>query len=538
MPLANLLAGRELLNRYLVEGVLGEGGMGIVCRATDTRLQRPVAIKVLSTISSNADVRLRARRRFQREAVTAAGLRHPNVVRIYDYGTDPELDLDILVMELLEGHDLSELLSSNGPFAPSIAVDLIDQAARGLGAGHKQGLIHRDVKPSNLFVSIEGRRHHLQVLDFGIVEIADRAETITHLTIAGSDPHTPKYAAPEQLTSAGQATPATDVYSLGLTAFEMLTGEPALPGLPSLRDREDLPELLYQRMKGCGVPEGLRGIVKRAVGYEPCLRYADGDRLADALADLHMSRDEGAYTSEAKQSIGGGSGLESGKLSWKGSVPSPEGKLQRSFTFASLSAVFGGIAALTVLLIVVDTDVDDHLPFPTNFVAGVGVAAPWMEAAADIDSLYQAGRKAYEERRIAEAILPLRRAADLGHVEAQVLAAHIVNREPGVSRDHQAALRWNRAAHRNGSVLAGYNLGFMYDNGWGAPEDDRRAVALYREAAEAGLPRAQFSLGRMYQFGLGVPEDRNEAIRWMRIALANGEERATQILVELESGEP
>src|SRR3954471_20731445 len=224
--IAGLLTGRTLAGRYLIEAVIGRGGMGAVYRATDERLSRPVAVKVVGAVAADPAEHDRLRARFHREARAAAGLRHPNVVQVHDFGTDPELDLDFLVMELLSGEDLSaRLMRGLAPHLPS-AVSILRQAARGLGAGHRAGLVHRDVKPGNLFIEggEGGDALHVRVLDFGIAQLGAEDGTVTQLTVYGRSPFSPAYASPEQLRGDEHIGFASDVFSLAAVGYHLVTG--------------------------------------------------------------------------------------------------------------------------------------------------------------------------------------------------------------------------------------------------------------------------------------------------------------------------
>ena len=162
--LESLLKGRELAGRYRIEEVIGRGGMGAVYRAIDQRLGRPVAVKVITASAGNdPDVRERLRARFRHEAASAAGLpHHPNVVPVYDYGTDDELGLDYIVMELLRGEDLATRLQRGGVPPMAEALRILQHAARGVAVGHRAGLIHRDVKPGNVFLVQHGDDEEMQ----------------------------------------------------------------------------------------------------------------------------------------------------------------------------------------------------------------------------------------------------------------------------------------------------------------------------------------------------------------------------------------
>ncbi|HST57658.1 MAG TPA: protein kinase, partial [Longimicrobium sp.] len=137
--IAGLLTGRTLCGRYRIEAVIGRGGMGAVYRASDERLGRAVAVKVIGIVAHDEDDHARLQGRFLREAKAAAALHHPNVVSVYDFGTDTDVGLDFLVMELLHGEDLAVRLARTGPPPASVALSILRQAARGLAAGHRVG---------------------------------------------------------------------------------------------------------------------------------------------------------------------------------------------------------------------------------------------------------------------------------------------------------------------------------------------------------------------------------------------------------------
>lgn len=282
-----LLAGRTLTDRYLIQEVIGRGGMGAVYRARDERLGREVALKVISAPTSDPDVHRRLRARFQREARAAAGLHHPNVVQVYDSGTDPALGLDFFVMELLRGEDLASRLSRKGPPAVPTALSILCQAARGLAAGHRAGLIHRDVKPGNLFLEPGDRLGELQVkvLDFGIAELtAGDEETMTHLTQIGHSPFSPAFASPEQLRGETGLSPASDVFSLGAVGFQLLTGKRAFQASDWRQAQVELSALLVAELpRVAGLPGGARSAIVRALAAEPSQRFPNAGAFADSI---------------------------------------------------------------------------------------------------------------------------------------------------------------------------------------------------------------------------------------------------------------
>jgi serine/threonine-protein kinase len=271
--------------RYRRDSLIAVGGMGEVWSATDTLLEREVALKVLKREHADDPV---FRARFAAEARHAASLSHPHVAAVLDYGEladDAEgSPVPYLVMELVHGQPLSALLADGKPLAPDVAADLIAQAAEGIEAAHALGIVHRDVKPGNLLVTPEGQ---VKVTDFGIARAADAVP----LTVTGHLVGTPHYLSPEQAEGKG-SSPASDVYSLGIVLFECLAGHKPFAGESAvatalMQVREPLPPLPDS------VPQHLQDITRRATAKDPAERFASAADLADALrgelADVRTS---------------------------------------------------------------------------------------------------------------------------------------------------------------------------------------------------------------------------------------------------------
>src|ERR1700741_3088339 len=282
-----LLRGRVLVDRYRIEEVIGRGGMGAVYRATDERLGRHVAVKVITAASAgDPALRERVRARFRHEAGAAARLpHHPNVVPVYDYGTDPELGLDFIVMELLRGQDLASLLMREGPPPLGQALRILREAARGVAVGHRTGVIHRDVKPGNVFlVEEEDGEPQVRVLDFGIAKVMADEDTQTALTQDGRAPLSPAYASPEQLAGEARLTPASDVFSLGAVGYQLLTGEK--PFSEADRNRMavglDVPVPSVRARNPAASPE-VEEVIRRALAHDPAQRYPHAAAFAEAV---------------------------------------------------------------------------------------------------------------------------------------------------------------------------------------------------------------------------------------------------------------
>jgi hypothetical protein len=284
-----LLAGRTLADRYRIEEVIGRGGMGAVYKSTDERLGRAVAVKVITaSAGSDEGARERMRARFRHEAASAARLpHHPNVVPVYDYGTDPTLGMDFIVMELLRGEDLASRLARTGPPPLGVSLRILREASRGVAVGHRAGLIHRDVKPGNVFLAQgdDARELQVRVLDFGIAKaVTEEEDTSSGLTQDGRAPLSPAYASPEQLRGEARLTPASDVFSLGALAFQLLAGQ--RPFSDADRNRMSvgmevpIPSI---RARNPAVPGEVEGLVQRALAHEPAARFENAGAFADAL---------------------------------------------------------------------------------------------------------------------------------------------------------------------------------------------------------------------------------------------------------------
>jgi serine/threonine protein kinase/Tfp pilus assembly protein PilF len=235
------------IGRYRVEGLVGAGGMGVLYRARDARLERPVAIKLLPQDLTRDP---RARQRFLREARAASSLDHPNVCTIYEADETEEGDLYI-AMAFYEGESLRARLA-RAPLDVAAALEVLAQAARGLAAAHARGLVHRDVKPENLLVTSDGT---LKILDFGIAKTPDPG-----VTLPDQRPGTGAYMAPEQ--ARGDAVDGkADVWSLGIVLHEMLTGERPDVGMPF--------GFPMTTMLGKGVPGSVQELVARMLSADP-----------------------------------------------------------------------------------------------------------------------------------------------------------------------------------------------------------------------------------------------------------------------------
>jgi serine/threonine-protein kinase len=253
--------------RYQLEEPLGHGGMASVYRARDTSLGREVALKVLAeNLTGDEDLR----KRFLREARLAARLSHPNVVSVYDVGEEED-GRPYIVMELVDGETLAE----RGRVPPDEARALTLQAARGLAHAHEAGLIHRDIKPGNLLVRVDGT---IKIADFGIA----RAAETTALTQAGTVLGTAAYLAPEQALGE-EVTPAADVYSLGAVLYELLTGRPPFEfdSLADLAEKQRAMAITPVRELAPEAPRDLEDLVMRCLARNPAYRPSAAELVGE-----------------------------------------------------------------------------------------------------------------------------------------------------------------------------------------------------------------------------------------------------------------
>ncbi len=266
------LGGRLLEGRYLVQTPIAAGGMSTVYRGVDTRLDRPVAIKVMDSRYAG-DQRFLAR--FRLEAQAAARLSNPAVVAVYDQGLDGRYPY--LVMELVEGGTLRELLDERGPMPPHAMVAVLGPVLHGLAAVHGAGLVHRDIKPENVLISDDGA---VKLADFGLVRAVAQAGVTSASVILG----TAAYLSPEQVGT-GATDPRSDIYSVGILIYELFTGTTPFIGDTALA-------VAYSRMDHDvpppseaidGVPPQFDELVRRATAHDPAARFADARVMATAV---------------------------------------------------------------------------------------------------------------------------------------------------------------------------------------------------------------------------------------------------------------
>ena len=265
-----------LLNgRYRLVAQQGSGGMAVIYKAIDQELGRTVAVKILRpSLTSDPEFL----RRFKNEARNVANLAHPNIVTVYDVGSDGPTHY--MVMEFIDGSDLKKRIRRDGALPVDEAVDLSIQIADGIGYAHRAGLVHADVKPQNVLLTSS---QQVKVTDFGIAQALSDHTTAERQQVVWGSPH---YFAPEQARG-DKPTPASDVYSIGIVMFELLTGQLPYTGsnqqeLAMAHIRNEIPHVSEIAPH---IPQELDRIVYKLMSKEPSSRYRMADQLRQILAN-------------------------------------------------------------------------------------------------------------------------------------------------------------------------------------------------------------------------------------------------------------
>jgi serine/threonine protein kinase len=277
-PDPSVVAPGQAIGRHTVLARLGGGGMGEVFRAEHELLKRECAIKL---IRPGVDADPAAVARFELEVRATARLSHWNTVEVYDYGRTDEGTF-YYVMELLAGLTLADLVKHYGPLPPSRAVYLLTQLCDALREAHAKGLVHRDVKPANVFAARRGGVYDVaKLLDFGLVQQSVREPTADRSTISGS----PAYMAPEQGVLGGEADARSDLYSLGAVGYFLLAGRPPFDG-PTVLDQiaaHTKEPVVPPSARGVAVPADLERVILKCLAKQPVDRYPDAAALKRAL---------------------------------------------------------------------------------------------------------------------------------------------------------------------------------------------------------------------------------------------------------------
>jgi len=422
------------LGKYELHQLLGEGAMGIVWKAYDTVLRRYVALKLLS--SSFRKTR-EMQERFLREARAAGAIQHANIVTVYDLG-EAEGQL-FIAMELIEGRDLSDMIALRDPLALERKLDITIEVLTGLHFAHQRGVIHRDVKPSNIRIMPDGR---VKIMDFGIARL-QKGDATGSGAIVG----TPTYMAPEQITN-GAITPATDVFSAGCMLYELLTYQRPF-------EAESVHGVLYQvltteprplRTVAPSIPAALERVVAKAMNKVPHERYESAGQMMGTLQGIRSAL-SGA-DDETTQPLG----------RWT-PLPRPVLKLITHAPMKWRLAVLGALAAVVILLVYApgSSSSDNGTPArPRAVVAAPATPRPKAPAAADGEPVSMAV-SARRDTALAARDRAIAAGAEKNNVPAMILAETMFQASEQALRasDQSRALRgYVEAAGQYGNARA------------------------------------------------------------------------------------
>ncbi len=301
------LVGKVLDNRYTILSRVGKGGMGVVYKAEQHLIGRIVALKVLNKEIVKDET---AVKRFLNEARAIASLENMHTVTLYDFGVTTE-GLLYYTMELLAGRPLSSLLQSHGPLPVDRAVEIIFQTLESLGEAHDKGILHRDIKPDNLFLQARTAGERVKVLDFGIAKLVGEGGEGTAITKTGMICGTPQYLSPEQVLG-NPAQPASDLYSLGVVFYEMVAGMPPFfsptPMKMLLKHLNEIPPPISVRNPNVIVPPSINRFVERVLAKQPEDRYPSVAEfrkgLEEALAQVSEDTDGESLTALIQTDLG------------------------------------------------------------------------------------------------------------------------------------------------------------------------------------------------------------------------------------------
>ncbi|MFQ5570218.1 MAG: serine/threonine-protein kinase [Rhodothermales bacterium] len=557
----------HVAGEYKVLAQLGEGGMAEVFKAQHLELSRIVALKLLPyRFLANEEIRTR----FKREARAGAQLEHDHIVTTYDFGIYE--GQPFIAVAFIEGEALTRRIRTQGRLSPEKTVRLIAPIAEALAYAHRKGVIHRDIKSSNIMIRAEDERPIL--IDFGIAQ----ASFMNKLTERGHMLGTPAYMSPEQ-AAAQEIGHHSDLYSLGVVLYECLTGtvpfqspdtEVLLANIkhePHRPVRERVPE----------VPQWLSDVVDRCLAKKPEDRHPNGDVLAAALrsglADntVALARPEEpaspstAPPSEATEAVIPALASRdeaSAKVKAPDSGASEHGKRARGPKRSSITIWVGGVLIGSLLALGGggylagwfdvhdppaeeqdegfagnteleegndDTSTPDSAIVPVEEDTVVTPPPPPVDPTPpppSVADLMRQAEAALSAENYTEALALFHQAAERGSAEAKLQLGKLYGTGQGVPQNFVEAATWMLQAAEQGNAEAQFLLGLMYKNRRGALQSDTEAVRWLRAAADQGYAMAQYNLGLMYREGRGVEKNDEEALQWYLKAAEQGHANA------------
>jgi TPR repeat protein/serine/threonine protein kinase len=515
-----LAAGRKVFGRYVLEAVLGQGGMGVVWRARDEELGNLVALKFLPEVVARDATAVDELREETRNALR---LTHPNIVRIRNF--EREGNVAAVSMEYIDGTTFSQLrLAQPGKvFSAEKLVPLVAQVCAALDYAHGEAkVVHRDLKPANLLVTPEGR---IKIADFGIARsLADTHTRLTGRTVGTSG--TLLYMSPQQLLGR-KASASDDIYALGATLYELLTGRPPFfTGDIATQVQSVTPPPLAERRSELGIAgEPIPVAWEQTVAACLAKDLAQRPQTAREVADRLEIKESGASSQQPDglprnggrsaelQPAPPDSDADERSLKNFATESRPRPRSKRLFFAAALAVLALGVIGYLFWPKTGPAPASSH--FDSSTAKSVMVFDETKAEPEGLDPFALITRATAAAAPVDET----KAKAEKGDAKAQAGLGRMYYEGVGVPKDNAEALKWLRKAADQGNADGQCALGWMYEFGEGVAKDQTEAVKWFRKAADQDYTDAQLSLSLAYAEGDGVPKDSAEAIKWCRKGL-------------------
>lgn len=545
-----------LLNHgtYRIERILGRGGFGITYLASDTSLDRKVAVKeffpkdycdregstshVTLGTQNTAEFVNRLKAKFLKEARNIARLEFPGIIRIY--AAFEENNTAYYVMEYIEGATLSEMVKKSGPLPMEKALGYVEKVGEALSFIHAHKVNHLDVKPANIIVRASDDEPIL--IDFGLSKQYDREGNQTSTTPTGISHG---YAPLEQYRAEGlkEFSPQTDLYSLAATLYFLLTGN-VPPQATDLADEElkfpaSVPPHIAEAIAKA-MSSGRKQRHESVNAFIADLKKGDSIKTADddeatqlipeksATPEKHIAPPPVAVAASEETPVKAEESVE------ETYQPQREKSSRALRIGIGIAAVVAVVLAVGIFFILRDSGDKTSKKTDTDPVSSLfSTNSANEEDIPAAEELFNMGVEAYQNKNYDEAKKYWLMAAEQGDIEAQNNLGFMFYNGNGVQKDYTEAARYWRLSAEQGNAEAQYNLASSYENGEGVPTDFAEALKWYKKSAEQGYASAQYALGCIYSNGDFVPRNMSEAVKWWKKAEAQGNEDAERELKRL-----